>query len=85
MLQRLGVLAASVHEGSTRAGFDVASQWSRCLTNSRRGLAARTGNMMLFDAGGRIRRFGSPEEIIEAFAPLRLEFYHKRKAHLLQV
>jgi DNA topoisomerase-2 len=43
------------------------------------------GNMMLFDADGKIRRFGSPEEIIEAFAPLRLEFYHKRKAHLLQV
>ncbi len=40
---------------------------------------------MLFDADGKIRRFGSPEEIIEAFAPLRLEFYHKRKAHLLQV
>ena len=40
---------------------------------------------MLFDADGTIRRFGSPEEIIEAFAPLRLEFYHKRKAHLLQV
>ena len=40
---------------------------------------------MLFDADGRIRRFGSPEEVIEAFAPLRLEFYHKRKAHLLQV
>ena len=39
---------------------------------------------MLFDADGRIRRFGSPEEIIEAFAPLRLEYYHKRKAHLLQ-
>ena len=40
---------------------------------------------MLFDAEGRIRRFGSPEEIIDAFAPLRLEYYHKRKAHLLQV
>ena len=40
--------------------------------------------MMLFDADGRIRRFGSPEEIIKAFAPLRLEYYHKRKAHLLQ-
>ena len=41
--------------------------------------------MMLFDAEGRIRRFSSPEEVIDAFAPLRLEFYHKRKAHLLQV
>ena len=40
---------------------------------------------MLFDADGKIQRFGSPEEIIEAFAPLRLEYYHKRKAHLLQV
>jgi hypothetical protein len=30
------------------------------------------------------RRYKSPEEIIDTFYPLRLEFYSKRKAYMLQ-
>ena len=43
------------------------------------------GNMMLFDSEGKIRRYESPEAILEEFAILRLEYYHKRKLSLLAV
>ena len=38
-----------------------------------------TGNMMCFDFDGKIRKYNSPEEIIEDFYPVRLGFYQKRK------
>lgn len=38
-----------------------------------------TTNMVAFDAGGRIRKFNSPEEILTDFFHLRLEYYQKRK------
>ena len=41
--------------------------------------------MMLFDAEGKIRRYESPEAILEEFAAMRLQFYHKRKLSLLAV
>jgi DNA topoisomerase-2 len=41
-------------------------------------------NMHLFDRIGTIRRYGKPEEILDEFFVIRLEFYVKRKAHLLQ-
>lgn len=41
-------------------------------------------NMHLFDAKGKIRKYSSPESIIREFYPLRLEFYGKRKEHLLK-
>lgn len=41
--------------------------------------------MMLFDSEGKIRRYESPEAILEEFAILRLEYYHKRKLSLLAV
>jgi DNA topoisomerase II len=40
-------------------------------------------NMHLFDRIGTIRRFAKPEEILDEFFVIRLEFYGKRKAHLL--
>lgn len=39
-----------------------------------------TSNMMCFDFDGKIRKYGSPEEIIEEFYPKRLAYYQKRKA-----
>jgi hypothetical protein len=43
-----------------------------------------TGNMMLFDAEGKIRRYETPEQIVQEFFDLRLSFYAKRKAALLK-
>lgn len=41
------------------------------------------GNLVCFDSLGRIRRFSSPVEILLDFYPLRLAFYQRRKAHLV--
>jgi len=42
-------------------------------------------NMVLFDAEGKLRKYSSVEEILEEFYVLRLEFYHRRKAYLIQI
>ena len=42
-------------------------------------------NMHLFHPTKGIRRYGSPEEILQDFVKLRLEHYKKRKAHLIKV
>ncbi|KAJ7630419.1 DNA topoisomerase II [Roridomyces roridus] len=41
-----------------------------------------TSNMICFDFDGKIKKYNSPEEIIEDFYPQRLAFYQKRKDHL---
>jgi DNA topoisomerase-2 len=38
-----------------------------------------TSNMICFDFEGKIRKYDSPEEIIEEFYPVRLAYYQKRK------
>lgn len=38
-----------------------------------------SSNMMCFDAEGKIKKYNSPEEIIEEFYPIRLAYYQKRK------
>jgi len=43
-----------------------------------------TTNMNLFDAGGHIKKFNKVREILDAFYGVRLDFYSKRKAFLLQ-
>nr|CDI54273.1 probable DNA topoisomerase II [Melanopsichium pennsylvanicum 4] len=42
-----------------------------------------TTNMVLFDQDGKIRKYSSPEEILEDFYLLRLSYYQKRKEHLV--
>ncbi|KAK7243530.1 hypothetical protein RIF29_38329 [Crotalaria pallida] len=42
-----------------------------------------TSNMHLFDAEGKIKKYDNPEQILEEFFPLRLEFYERRKKHIL--
>eukprot|EP00897_Mesotaenium_endlicherianum_P007582 jgi/Mesen1/6852/ME000351S05970 len=42
------------------------------------------GNLHLFDPAGRINKYDSPEEIVEAFYSVRLEYYNKRKAAQLE-
>ncbi|KAJ7171777.1 DNA topoisomerase II [Mycena crocata] len=41
-----------------------------------------TANMICFDFDGKIKRYSSPEEMIEDFYPVRLAYYQKRKDHL---
>jgi len=40
---------------------------------------------MLWDKNGVIRKFDTPEEILEEFYDLRLSYYDKRRASLIQV
>ncbi|CAA0808911.1 DNA topoisomerase 2 [Striga hermonthica] len=42
-----------------------------------------TSNMHLFDAKGVIKKYDTPEQILEEFFYIRLEFYEKRKKTLL--
>ncbi|KAI0706215.1 DNA topoisomerase [Cytidiella melzeri] len=41
-----------------------------------------TSNMMCFDFDGKIKKYNSPEEIIEDFYPVRLAWYQKRKDYM---
>ncbi|CAK5279846.1 unnamed protein product [Mycena citricolor] len=41
-----------------------------------------TSNMMCFDFEGQMKKYDSPEEILEDFYPVRLAYYQKRKDHL---
>ena len=42
-----------------------------------------TSNMICFDFDGKIKKYSSPEEIIEDFYPVRLAWYQKRKVGFL--
>ncbi|XP_048574229.1 DNA topoisomerase 2-like [Triticum urartu] len=44
-----------------------------------------TTNMHLFDPEGKIRKYDTPEDILEEFFGLRLEFYARRKQVMLEV
>ncbi|KAJ3544854.1 hypothetical protein NM688_g5693 [Phlebia brevispora] len=41
-----------------------------------------TSNMMCFDFDGKIKKYESPEEIVEEFYPVRLAWYQKRKDYM---
>lgn len=41
-----------------------------------------TSNMVMFDPQGKIKKYFTPEEVIEDFYDVRLEYYHKRKVRL---
>lgn len=42
-----------------------------------------TSNMICFDFNGKIKKYESPEEILEEFYPMRLAYYQKRKVPFL--
>ncbi|GAA5960302.1 hypothetical protein JCM3765_002536 [Sporobolomyces pararoseus] len=42
-----------------------------------------TSNMVCFDPAGKIKKYATPEDIISDFYDVRLEYYHKRKRHLV--
>lgn len=43
-----------------------------------------TSNMVLFDSEGRIRKYNTPEEIVQEFFQTRFALYEKRRAYLLE-
>ncbi|CAO1613505.1 unnamed protein product [Sympodiomycopsis kandeliae] len=43
-----------------------------------------TSNMVLFDAQGKIKKYTSPEEILDDFYMLRFGYYQKRKEYLVE-
>ncbi|KAJ8748764.1 hypothetical protein K2173_011319 [Erythroxylum novogranatense] len=43
-----------------------------------------TSNMHLFDPSGKLKKYDTPEQILEEFFDLRLEYYEKRKRVLLE-
>ncbi|CAE7650581.1 top2 [Symbiodinium pilosum] len=42
-----------------------------------------TTNMWLFDVDGKIQKYDSPEDILQAFFPVRYEMYERRKAYMV--
>ena len=42
-----------------------------------------TANMICFDFEGKIKKYDSPEGIIEDFYPVRMAYYQKRKVRFL--
>jgi len=44
-----------------------------------------TSNMNFFDTDGKIIKHDSPEQILNYFYPVRLQYYTKRKDHLLKI
>ncbi|KAF3788559.1 DNA topoisomerase 2 [Nymphaea thermarum] len=75
----------------TRVHFEVFLSEENMNISLQEGLLKRfkitttisTSNMHLFDADGSIKRYDSPEKILEEFVPLRRAFYEKRKRVLL--
>ena len=42
-----------------------------------------TTNMNMFDANEKLKKYNTPEEIVEDYYPVRIKYYQKRKAYLL--
>jgi len=75
------------HHDNRNVHFVVAMTASGLAEAEKKGLTeffkltgkVNTSNMMCFDVEGRIKKYNSPEEIIEEFYPVRLAYYQKRK------
>ena len=42
-----------------------------------------TTNMNMFDANEKLKKYNTPEEIVDDYYPVRIEYYQKRKTYLL--
>jgi DNA topoisomerase-2 len=64
----------------------------RDITNAPGGIVKKfkletslsTSNMHLFDAHGHIKKYESPEEILDEFYGIRIDYYHRRKRAILR-
>ncbi|KAF8398402.1 hypothetical protein HHK36_017329 [Tetracentron sinense] len=79
------------HNDDTTVHFDVIMSEENLMMAKQEGLMKKfkltttisTSNMHLFDPKGVIKKYDNPEQILEEFFHLRLEFYEKRKKVLL--
>ncbi|KAI8571649.1 hypothetical protein RHMOL_Rhmol01G0136100 [Rhododendron molle] len=79
------------HNDDTTVHFEVILSEENMTVAKQEGLLKKfkltttisTSNMHLFDAKGVIKKYDNPEQILEDFFHIRLEFYEKRKKVLL--
>ncbi|PSS24455.1 DNA topoisomerase [Actinidia chinensis var. chinensis] len=79
------------HNDDTTVHFEVILSEENLIMAKQEGLLKKfkltttisTSNMHLFDQNGVIKKYDTPEEILEEFFHARLGFYEKRKAILL--
>nr|XP_043611251.1 DNA topoisomerase 2 [Erigeron canadensis] len=80
------------HNDDTTVHFEVIMTADQMNKAKQEGLLKKfkltttlsTSNMHLFDANGVIKKYDTPEQILEDFFHLRLDFYEKRKTALLR-
>ncbi|KZT24682.1 type II DNA topoisomerase [Neolentinus lepideus HHB14362 ss-1] len=78
------------HHDNTNVHFIITMSASALAKAEEQGLMEffkltgkiNTGNMICFDFESKIKKYNSPEEIIEEFYPIRLAHYQKRKDYL---
>ncbi|XP_059653593.1 DNA topoisomerase 2-like isoform X2 [Cornus florida] len=79
--------------GSTRtAQFEVRLSQGNMLMAKQEGLLKKfnltnvitTSDMRLLDPKGNLKKYDTPEQILEDFYPIRLDFYAKRKESMLE-
>ncbi|KAJ7071601.1 type II DNA topoisomerase [Mycena amicta] len=76
------------HHDNTNVHFSVTMDAKQLEKAEAKGLLeffklttkVTTSNMMCFDFDGKIKKYKSPEEILEDFYPMRLAYYQKRKS-----
>lgn len=68
---------------TTTAEFSSILSTSEAYRRLKLTTTLSTNNMVLFDVDGRIRRYNSPEEILEDFFRTRLALYDQRRVYLL--
>ncbi|KAL4561866.1 hypothetical protein LXL04_034048 [Taraxacum kok-saghyz] len=81
----------NAHNDDTTVNFQVIMTADQMNKAKQEGLFKKfklttnlnTSNMHLFDANGVIKKYDTPEQIVEDFYHLRLDFYERRKATLL--
>ncbi|XP_028059654.1 DNA topoisomerase 2-like [Camellia sinensis] len=81
------------HNDDTTVHFEVIMSEENLIMAKQEGLLKKfkltttisTSNMHLFDPKGVIKKYETPEQILEEFFHVRLEFYEKRKASCLML
>jgi DNA gyrase/topoisomerase IV subunit A len=87
-----GAAARREHHTDTKVSFTVtltdagidAAQSKGLVPLLKLSCKMATSNMMLFNAAGVITKYESPVDILRAFYDVRIDFYGRRRAHLLQ-
>ncbi|KAK9061834.1 hypothetical protein SSX86_019018 [Deinandra increscens subsp. villosa] len=82
----------NAHNDDTTVHFEIIMTADQMNKAKQEGLLKKfklttnlnTSNMHLFDANGVIKKYDTPEQILEDFFHLRLDFYEKRKTALLR-